>query len=200
MTLIDHIQLIETVATENVPDEILDKFAPTTKRLRISDLFTDIVIPRTVAREVEAEMVKRNYKWDCRMDERPEYVQKVFRNRYVDFLIKHPEVQEQLGVTWREIEVLSYMDQPLRLYKGRTEAGRYRGALFATDEDICYLMKQGIQLRNIHEIDSIGENWKLLKSEGSPSFEFFPGLVPEALVGIIKIAMERGSARIIQDD
>jgi hypothetical protein len=55
-------------------------------------------------------------------------------------------------------------------------------------------MDQGIQPRNIHQIDSIGQNSKLLKSEGTPKFEFFPGLVAEALMGIIRIALETGSA------
>jgi 2-phospho-L-lactate transferase/gluconeogenesis factor (CofD/UPF0052 family)/8-oxo-dGTP pyrophosphatase MutT (NUDIX family) len=206
MTLRDHIKLIETVATENVSRELLNRIAPATKRLRISDLFTDVVIPRTVAREIEAEMIAHQFKWDSTMDDTPTFMHlktgrsdgavKILRNRYVDFLASHPEVRERLGVTLREIEVLSYMEQPSTLYAGRTEAGRYRGALFATDEDIGYLVEQGIQLRNIHEIESIGENRKLLKSEGAPSFEFFPGLVPEALVGIIRIALERGSEKV----
>jgi hypothetical protein len=203
MTLRDHIKLIETVATENTSQELLNRIAPATKRLRISDLFTDVVIPRTIAREIETEMAAHHYMWNPASDQNPTYARlttnqsdgaiKILRNRYVDFLIRHPEVQERLGVTWREFEALSYMEQSSTLYAGRTEAGRYRGALFATDEDIGYLVEQGIQLRNIHEIDSIGENKKLLKSEGAPSFEFFPGLVPEALVGIIRIALERGS-------
>jgi 8-oxo-dGTP pyrophosphatase MutT (NUDIX family)/2-phospho-L-lactate transferase/gluconeogenesis factor (CofD/UPF0052 family) len=206
MTLRDHIQLIEAVATESVSSELLNRIAPSTRRLRISDLFTDIVIPRTVAREIEAEMLTRRFTWGRAMDDKPTFVElgvsrsgrstRLLRNRYVDFLITHPDIQARLNITLREIEVLSYLEQPASLYKGRTEAGRYRGALFATDEDIRYLVEQGVQLRNIHEIDSIGENWKLLKSEGAPSFEFFPGLVPEALVGIIRIALERGSDKV----
>jgi hypothetical protein len=69
--------------------------------------------------------------------------------------------------------------------------------LFATDEDIAYLIKQGIQRRSIHQVDSVGENWKLVKAEGAPTFEFFPGLVPEALLGIIKIALERGTGDVV---
>ena len=44
----------------------------------------------------------------------------------------------------------------------------------ATDEDFQYLVDQGIQRRSIHEVDSVGENWKLLKAEGAPKLEFFP--------------------------
>ncbi|MEN3331117.1 MAG: hypothetical protein V7641_482 [Blastocatellia bacterium] len=206
MTLRDHIKLIETVATENISQELLTRIAPATMCLRIADLFTDVVIPRTIAREIEAEMIAHQFMWDPLMNETATFVHlktgqsersiSILRNRYVDFLIRHPEVQERLGVTGREFEVLSYMEQPSTLYAGRTEAGRYRGALFATDQDINYMVEQGIQLRNIHEIDSIGENKKLLKSEGAPAFEFFPGLVPEALVGIIRIALERGSKMV----
>jgi len=202
MTLRDQIELIETVATEHVPQQLLERLSPETKRLRIGDIFTDVVIPRTVAREVQAEMFKRQYHWDRAADDLV-FVElqglysgrsmKVLRNRYVDFLLDYPEVQKELAITLREIQVLSYLEQPGTLFGNRTETGRYRGALFAADEDIDYLVERGIQRRSIHEVDSIGENWKFLKAEGAPSFETFPGLVPEALVGIFRIALERGS-------
>lgn len=121
---------------------------------------------------------------------------RVFCNKYVKFLLDHPEFREKHDVTIREIEVLSYLDQPQALYAQRSEKGRYRGALFATTEDIDYLVAQGIQRRNIHEVDSIGENWKFVKAEGTPSLEFFPGLVPEALVGIFRIALERARSTL----
>jgi 2-phospho-L-lactate transferase/gluconeogenesis factor (CofD/UPF0052 family)/8-oxo-dGTP pyrophosphatase MutT (NUDIX family) len=203
MNLADHIRVIETVANESASPDVVKRVAPVRKRLRISDVFTDVVVPRTVAKEVESEMVRCGYQWDTDRDQHPEFVElqsepakgaavKVFRNRYVDFLLEHPEIVQRLQITRREIEVLSYLDQPLGLYAGRSEAGRYRGALFASDQDIQYILDQGVQSRNIHQIDSIGENWKLAKSEGSPKFEFFPGLVPEALLGIIRISLERG--------
>ena len=78
------------------------------------------------------------------------------------------------------------------LYKDRSEKGRYRGALFATDKDIAYLIKQGIQLRNIHEVDSIGKNIKFIKSKGDTKFEHFPGLIPQSLMGIFQLALEKG--------
>ena len=203
MTLRDHIRLIETVATENASAAVLDERASGTRRVRISDLFTDIIVPRTVARELEAEMHACQFSPTKGALDGPEFVElkgltaertiKILCNKYIAFLREHPEIQQQLGVTLRELEVLSYLDQPPTLYANRSEAGRYRGALFATDEDVRYLVEQGIQRRNIHEIDSIGENSKLVKSEGAPTFEFFPGLVPEALVGIIRIALERGA-------
>jgi 2-phospho-L-lactate transferase/gluconeogenesis factor (CofD/UPF0052 family)/8-oxo-dGTP pyrophosphatase MutT (NUDIX family) len=205
MSLGDHIRVIEIVANDSASRDVVARLAPAEGRLRISDIFTDIIVPRTVAREVEAEMVRLEYRWDDSRDRKPEFLQlpsgddggvtekKVLRNRYLDFLLQHPEVQRRLQITHRELEVLSYLDQPPGLYAHRSEAGRYRGALYAADQDIQYLLDQGIQARNIHQVDSIGQNWKLVKSEGLPRFEFFPGLVPEALMGIIRIALERGT-------
>jgi 2-phospho-L-lactate transferase/gluconeogenesis factor (CofD/UPF0052 family) len=211
MSLGDHIRVIEAVANDSASPNIVKQIAPVRGQLRISDLFTDIIVPRTVAKEVEAEMVRREYRWDSSRDHKPEFFEippnegggtpvRVLRNRYVDFLLQHPEVQMRLQITHRELEVLSYLDQPSGLYSHRSEAGRYRGALYASDQDLQYLLDQGIQPRNIHQVDSIGQNWKLIKSEGSPRFEFFPGLVPEALMGIIRIALERGTEDTIVRD
>lgn len=211
MSLGDHIRVIEAVANDSASTNTVNKVAPVRGRLRISDLFTDIIVPRTVAKEVEAEMVRREYLWDRSRDHKPEFFEipsneegktpvVVLRNRYVDFLLQNPDVQQRLQITHREIDVLSYLDQPSGLYSHRSEAGRYRGALYASDQDLQYLLDQGIQARNIHQVDSIGQNWKLIKSEGSPRFEFFPGLVPEALMGIIRIALERGTEEPIVCD
>lgn len=204
MSVRDQIRLIENAATENASPDLLDKHARNDNRLRISDLFTDIIVPRTIAREIEAEMLKRNLPEMTGADDNTDFVSihkpgsnqtmLVFCNKYVKFLIDNPEIREHYGVTIREIEVLSYLDQPRTLYDKRSEKGRYRGALFATAEDIDYLVDQGIQRRSIHEVDSIGENWKFVKAEGSSSLEFFPGLVPEGLVGIFRIALERARA------
>jgi hypothetical protein len=201
MSVQDQIRLIEDAATENASPDMLVKHSRTDSRLRISDLFTDIVVPRTIAREIEAEMLKRNSNEMTSAYDILEFVNiphpgsnhftRVFCNKYVKFLLDNPEICKQYDVTIREIEVLSYLDQPRTLYDRRSEKGRYRGALFATAEDIDYLVNQGIQRRRIHEVDSIGENWKFVKAEGTPSLEFFPGLVPEGLVGIFRIALER---------
>jgi 2-phospho-L-lactate transferase/gluconeogenesis factor (CofD/UPF0052 family)/8-oxo-dGTP pyrophosphatase MutT (NUDIX family)/methylmalonyl-CoA mutase cobalamin-binding subunit len=203
MSLSDQVRLIETAATQSASPGTLS--AIDRKRLRISNVFTDIVVPRTIARELDIEMARIGD--DTSSDDcPPRFVNlprsrskqtiRIFCNRYVNFLLKNPEVVERYGITTREIEVLSYLDQPAALYQHRSEAGRYRGALFATQQDIDYLVGQGIQRRSIHEVDSIGENWKFVKSEGAPRLEFFPGLVPEALVGIFRIAMERTSSTL----
>lgn len=202
MSLRDQVRLIETVATENASPAVLEEYGGSRRSLRISDLFTDVVVPRTIARELEAEMLDAPVV-GSNTDGNPTFVElsrpgtsevtKVFCNRYVKFLIDNPTIRDQYDVTNREIEILSYLDQPPTLYSRRSEGGRYRGALFATREDITYLARQGIQLRSIHEVDSIGENWKFVKVEGTPTLEFFPGLVPEALVGIFRIAIERGA-------
>ncbi|MCP4581760.1 MAG: NUDIX domain-containing protein [candidate division Zixibacteria bacterium] len=204
MSLRDQIRLIETVASETASRHLFDRWAETDGRLRISDLFTDIVVPRTIARELEAEMKAEKVSKEVTENGDPNYVFfptpgtnqtiRVFCNRYVKFLLDHPNIGEEYGITKREIEVLSYLDQPSTLYNRRSEGGRYRGALFATTGDIDFLVDRGIQRRSIHEVDSIGENWKIVKAEGAPRLEFFPGLVPEALVGIFRIALERASS------
>jgi 2-phospho-L-lactate transferase/gluconeogenesis factor (CofD/UPF0052 family) len=203
MSIRDQVRLIETVATESASPAMLAGHGQQQRCIRISDLFTDVVVPRTIARELEAEMVNAQASgWNPDSGDQ-KYVQlskpgtnevtKVFCNKYVKLVIDYPEIRNRYDVTDREIEILSYLDQPPTLYNRRSEGGRYRGALFATREDIAYLCQQGIQLRSIHEVDSIGENWKFVKAEGTPSLEFFPGLVPEALVGIFRIAIERGA-------
>jgi isopentenyl-diphosphate Delta-isomerase len=196
MSLRDQIRLIETVAAENVSPRLRERYACSGGRMRIGDVFTDIVAPRTIARELEMEMTRDGHLVD--EVSALEYVDigapeavRVFQNRYVKFLLDNPELRKKYGVTIREIEVLSYLDQPVTLYNRRSEGGRYRGALFATAEDIEYLVSRGIQRRAIHEVDCVGENWKIVKAEGEPSLEFFPGLVPEALMGIFRIALER---------
>jgi len=199
MTVTDHIAMIEKVATENASSEVLSQVELGDGRIRIGDLFTDVVVPRTVAREIEqeiervcftaaheaAEIELTHASWNRSVVVR--------RNLYIDFLVHNPDTIHRLDITAREVEVLSYLERSVGGERGRKEAGRYRGALFAVDADVIYLTKRGVQRRNIHEIDSIGENWKLVKAEGAPSFEFFPGLVPEALMGIIRIALERGA-------
>jgi hypothetical protein len=122
---------------------------------------------------------------------------RVYCNRYVQFLIDRPDARKRFGITAREIEVLSFLDQPASLYERRSEGGRYRGALFATAADIEYLEQQGIQRRSIHEVDSIGQNWKFVKAAGTPHLEFFPGLVFEALLGIFRIALERSGGTAV---
>lgn len=205
MSLRDQIRLIEAAATGSASKDLLQKYGGAKKQLRISKIFTDIVVPRTIARELEGEMEKAQTLPDPNIDDkakstsvkvpRTDQTIEVYRNRYVNFLLQNPEVTEKYDITIREIWVLSYLDQPNTLYEKRSERGRYRGALFATPKDIEYLAEQGIQLRSIHEVDSIGKNWKFMKSEGDPSLEYFPGLVPEALVGIFRIALERTSSR-----
>jgi len=209
MSLRDQIKLIETAASHSVSPTLLQTLARPDNQLRISDLFTDIVVARTVAREIEQEMeIHENpekgnafVSSDISSKESqkaclPQSTQ-VLCNRYVSFLTKHPEICSKLGITMREIEVLTFLEQPPDLEQKRFEAGRYRGAMFATDADLKYLVGQGIQLRSIHEVDSIGENWKFVKAEGSLSLEFFPGLVPEALLGIFRIALERTRSSIL---
>lgn len=199
MRVRDQVELIESIATAMTSTDG-GRGISERHRVRIGDLFTDVVIPRTVARELERRMASGNA--DTALDDRTRSVKlwmgpgqpsvEISRNRFVDSLLSNPQWISQLGITRREVEVLAALEQDRRFTSGRSEKGRYRSPLFAANEDIDYLVAQGIQARNIHEVDSIGENWKLVKAEGTASFEFFPGLVPEALMAIIRIALERG--------
>jgi 2-phospho-L-lactate transferase/gluconeogenesis factor (CofD/UPF0052 family)/8-oxo-dGTP pyrophosphatase MutT (NUDIX family) len=202
MSVKDHVILIERVAERTCSNAIRNHVTKGVRSIRISDIFTDIVIPRTVARELEEEMIKRKYKRIFPESNKLEFIDlqssdayendQLFRNKYVDFVLKYPEIREKYGITDRELEILSFLEQPQELYNYRSEKGRYRGALFATDKDIKYLLKQGIQLRSIHEVDSIGKNSKVIKAEGIYKIEKFPGLIPQSLMGIIQIAFEKG--------
>jgi hypothetical protein len=167
----------------------------------ISDLFTDVVVPRTIAREIEMEMMERGVDPGAPSASPPVTVQVPRRrkkgslalvaNKYIRFLLDHPYVRDRYDISDRELEVLSFLDQPPMPSRQRTEKGRYRGALYATQRDIDYLVEHGIPRRRIHEVDCVGENNKFIKEAGVPSLEFFPGLVPEALLGIFRIALER---------
>jgi 2-phospho-L-lactate transferase/gluconeogenesis factor (CofD/UPF0052 family) len=204
MTVSDHIRLIEDLANKISTTSIRNKLKNQQSCLKISDLFTDIVIPRTVAREIEEAMKVAKYKWQKPASNNFEYLQfgspeykgmsEIFCNKYVDFLRRYPNISSELKITRRELEILSFLDQPAELYSERSEKGRYRGALFATEEDIKYLTHQGIQRRNIHEVDAIGKNIKFIKSKGNTRFEYFPGLIPQSLMGIFQLALEKGMA------
>jgi 2-phospho-L-lactate transferase/gluconeogenesis factor (CofD/UPF0052 family)/isopentenyldiphosphate isomerase len=199
MSLRDQVRLIEDVAKSSASADLLEGREGGRGALRIADLFTDIVVPRTVAMDIEAELSAEDIE-DPSVAETVEIagvagsIVRVFGNKYTRFLKRRPDFVRQFQITSREVEVLSHLDQPASLYRQRSEAGRYRGALFATSDDIEYLVAQGIQRRRIHEVDCVGENWKFVKAAGAPSLEFFPGLVPEALVGIFRIVLEQSAS------
>jgi len=52
---------------------------------------------------------------------------------------------------------------------------------YALEKDIEYLVSHGISRRHIYEVESIAMNEKILKAEGRPKLEEFPGLIPESL-------------------
>jgi hypothetical protein len=202
MTLEDHVRLIEDVALEISAPSVREQICEHDSKLRISDLFSDIVVPRTVAQELEEEMVGKGYEWVKPKSGKNQYItlpesediknKKIYRNKYVDFLRRFPELITKYHITMREMEILSFLDQPMDLYNDRSETGRYRGALFASNKDIAYLTRQGIQRRSIHEVDSIGKNIKFIKTKGNTQFENFPGLIPQSLMGIFQLALEKG--------
>jgi 2-phospho-L-lactate transferase/gluconeogenesis factor (CofD/UPF0052 family) len=203
----DHIKAIERLAASVAWGD--KKPVP---NLRIGDLFTDIIVPRTVAREID-EAIKQESKTpknprdnparecDCtppssfvRPDGQPATVEAgIFRNHYVDFVLNHPDFRAKHQITDWELRVLGFLEQPAWLYENRREAGRYRGAVYATDEDTAYIESRGINRRHIYEVESIAINEKILKAEGKPVIEKFPGLIPESLVGIFKILLQKGA-------
>ena len=117
----------------------------------------------------------------------------ILLNRYTSYVLKNPKFRKRHQITDWELKILSFLEQPASLYKSRSEAGRYRGAVYALEDDIKYLISHGIPKRNIYEVESIAMNSKLLKAEGQPQIEEFPGLIPEALVGIFKILLAKGA-------
>jgi hypothetical protein len=106
--------------------------------------------------------------------------------------LRCPDFRKENQITDWELKVLGFLDQAPSLCKSRSEAGRYRGAVYALEDDIEYLIDQGIPPRHIYEVESIAMNDKILKAEGKPRLEVFPGLIPESLVGIFKILLAKG--------
>lgn len=206
-SLTDHITAIERLANR-VVDEPLKKSID--RPIRIGDIFTDIVVPCTVAREIDTAIGKErgtgkkmSESFLSRFSDKPVFVtaagkqttqsEGIYLNRYVKYVLGNSKFRAQQQVTDWELRVLSFLEQPPSLYKSRSEAGRYRGAVYALESDIKYLVNQGIPLRHIYEVESIAMNEKILKAEGNPQLEKFPGLIPESLVGIFKILLAKGA-------
>lgn len=207
-SLSDHIRAIERLA-----EKARHRESAEAAQIRIGDLFTDIVVPRTVAREIHRAIERgqripanepskgdstagtpsENSEWVNPDGTRANPGEGILRNRYVNYVLKHPAFREEHQIADWELRVLGFLEQPASAYKGdRAEAGRYRGPVFATKRDFNYLERQGIARRNIYEVESIGMSTKILKAEGKPKIEQFPGLTAESLIGIFKILMQKG--------
>jgi 2-phospho-L-lactate transferase/gluconeogenesis factor (CofD/UPF0052 family) len=210
-SLTDHIKAIESLANR-VANDSTKKSAG--GRIKIGHIFTDIVVPRTVAREIDlAIALEHSIEPESlpagldhirlRYYENPHYVTPdgnpakeengIFLNHYIDYVIQHPDFRRNHQITDWEMRILGSLDQSPDLYRMRSEAGRYRGAVYALDCDISYLIENGIPPRHIYEVESIAMNQKILKAEGKPTLEEFPGLIPESLVGIFKILLAKGT-------
>lgn len=209
-SLTDHIQAIERVANRIVPAELRAELG---RDIRIADVFTDIVVPRTVAREIDCALRKSEItgrqsdeghfeSMRRKSKDKPVFVgaggasvgreSGIYLNRYVAYVLDHPDFREKHRITDWELRILGYLEQDPLLTESRSEAGRYRGAVYAMPEDIDYIVSRGIPRRNIYEVECIAMNTKVLKAEGKPRLETFPGLIPEALVGVLKILLEKG--------
>lgn len=211
-SLADHIRAIEILANKVVRPELKAEFG---RDVRIGDIFTDIVIPRTVAREINiaiSEEARRSTRSKRRRFESmrqesgddPVYVDEkgvrvdretgIYLNGYVAYVLDHPEFRRKHRITSWELTILGFLEQEPSLYSARSEAGRYRGAIYALRSDLDYIVRQGIPRRSIYEVESIAMNTKLLKAEGKPRLETFPGLIPESLVGVFKILLAKGAS------
>jgi hypothetical protein len=203
-SLTDHIKAVERLANNMASEQI--KASRKDGIIKIGDLFTDIVVPRTVAREIDTAVTEekdgninpKSFYYDNPTCVTPDGVltdaeDGIFLNRYVDYVLKHKDFREKNQITDWELQVLGFLDQAPSFYKSRSEAGRYRGAVYALEKDIEYLVDHGIPKRHIYEVESIAMNHKILKAEGKPKLEVFPGLIPESLVGIFKILLAKGS-------
>jgi 2-phospho-L-lactate transferase/gluconeogenesis factor (CofD/UPF0052 family) len=210
-SLTDHIRAVERLANKVVcrgPRKSIGR------PIRIGDIFSDIVVPRTVAREIDLAMAEAKQttlgstvsgssypSW--RDPHEPEFVTPdgkpsgkhggILRNRYVAYVLDHPDFRISQQITNWELRVLGFLEQPPKLYRSRCEAGRYRGAVYALPDDVEYLVQNGIPKRHIHEVESIAMNKKLLKVTGESQIEEFPGLISESLVGIFRILLEKGA-------
>jgi 2-phospho-L-lactate transferase/gluconeogenesis factor (CofD/UPF0052 family) len=204
-SLTDHIKAIERIANKQAGSVIKRRLG---RAIRIGDIFTDIVVPRTVAREIDIEISNKfqnrqiNYNkkqfingkpmFVTAKEENSDHTKGILINRYTKYVFDNPSFRKREQVTDWELRVLGFLEQPICLNSSRMEAGRYRGAVYALDSDIKYIVRQGISKRHIYEVESISMNKKILKAEGKPQIEEFPGLIPEALVGIFKILLVKG--------
>jgi 2-phospho-L-lactate transferase/gluconeogenesis factor (CofD/UPF0052 family)/uncharacterized protein with ATP-grasp and redox domains len=210
-SLTDHIKAIEGLAEKVVDESIRHSLGGT---IRIGHIFSDIIVPSTVAREIEIALEKENTNTSREGNipagtyagiepgepvfvtlngERCGKEDGIYLNRYVQYVLKNPDFRAKQQITDWELRVLSFLEQPSSLYKSRSEAGRYRGAVYARDNDIAYLVDGGIPPRHIYEVESIAMNMKILKAAGKPQLEEFPGLIPESLVGVFKILLAKGA-------
>lgn len=220
--LLNHVNLNETnnyslkdhiMAIERLANKVVKQGRTSGSKLSIGDLFTDVIIPKTIVKEIEEEIERSMSKGQMNeygdtphttypsgfpcldQDGNPIYVDSekgILRNRYVYYVINHPEFRKKNLITPHELKILGYLEQSHILYKSRAEKGRYRGAIYAREEDIEYIVNRGIPRRNIIEVELISEKEKILKAEGATEIEKFPGLTSEVLAGIFKILLQKG--------
>lgn len=113
----------------------------------------------------------------------------IYLNAYTYYMLSHPELQTDLGLSnndWKnEMGMAGFLYMSEELYESRRERGRYRGALYATDSDIEYLESLDIE---VVEGKFIGWEKKTLKKVGEEvTYETFVGLKWEE----IRAALER---------
>lgn len=209
------------MAIERLANKVFKQGRTSGSKLSIGDLFTDIIIPKTIVKEIEEEIERGMLEgqmneygdpphttypsgfpcldqdgnpiyMDCEGNQIEDSEKGILRNRYVYYVIAHPEFRKKNLITPNELKILGYLEQTHILYKSRAEKGRYRGAIYAREEDIEYIVNRGIPGRNIIEVELISEKEKILKAEGATEIEKFPGLTSEVLAGIFKILLQKG--------
>jgi phosphomannomutase len=104
----------------------------------------------------------------------------IYRNRYIAYLLDTSEGREfasQRGLSFDNLMLLSYLDHDRRLYASRSERGRFRGPIYATDDSLQYLEQNGISRNNVHHTDSLlSMQQKIKKASGVLQFDRFAGL------------------------
>jgi hypothetical protein len=208
----DYINAIERVANRAVSPELRASLG---RDVMLGDIFTDIIINDTVVRKIdewiEARKDSVNEFGDPAgtsyphgtpsLDDKGNLIfvdmhgkplenpkeDGIFLNRYVYFMFKHPDLAESWGVSNEQLKTLSILEQPQELYISRSESGRYRRVLYATDADVDYIMSRGIlQERIYYQKDLLSMQMKLLKTPGDPMIEEYPGYDPDKVGEILE--------------
>src|SRR3989338_2851580 len=104
----------------------------------------------------------------------------VYCNRYVQAAL-----EQNLNI---DLEQLSFYDQDYLLYQGRSEKGRFRGPIMASEDDVAYVVKRGIPRERIHQRGFVSMVSKVKKTEtkGTLEFDRFMGLDPARVGGLVK--------------
>ncbi|GEM_PF-2873167 len=134
--------------------------------------------------ENEYEKSQDNDSYDVIVDKRGNEIRIAYNNKYVQYLLSEDGRKKFPEATFEDIILASYLDQGNNLYDGsRSEKGRFRGFICATENDRQYIKEQGSRL---HEEDLLGFEEKVKKSIGLElQVENFAALSSEKLAKVL---------------